>query len=257
MRRTLIKIALSVAITLASTSAASAAEEQLSELEQRRQERGLVSMNSSFVPKGQWIVGATASYSTHLNDNYNWYIINDIVSEGYNIKAAPVVSYAIRDNLTLGARMEYSRTLLRVDNACLSLGEDLVNLTVSDIYSISQGFQGEFAARQYIPLGSNMRFALFAELCFGLGGSHSKYAFDSPVQGTYATSFDMSLSVIPGFVAFATNNVAFEVSIGALGLSYSHVDQIQNQIYSGSVDSSSMSFLLNIFSIGLGVSIYL
>ncbi len=257
MRRTLLKIALGVAVTLATTSVASAAEEQLSDMEQRRQERGLVSMGSNFVPKGQWIIGASASYSTHLNDNYNWYIINDIVSEGYNVKAAPVVAYAIRDNLTIGARLEYSRTLLRVDNATLSLGEDLANITVSDIYSISQAFQGEIAARQYIPLGTNKRFALFAELCLGLGGSHSKYAFDSPVQGTYATSVDVELSVVPGIVAFATNSIACEVSIGALGMSYSHVDQTQNQIYKGSVDSSSMSFLLNVFSIGLGVSIYL
>lgn len=232
----------------------------LSEIEQRRQNRGLVQMNNAFVPKGQWITGASASYSTHINDNYNFYIITDIVSDGYSVKAAPVVAYAIKDNFTIGARMEYGRTLLRIDNVSLDIESDDsagINITIYDIYSLSQSFQGFLSARQYIPLGESKRFALFSELRLGLGGSRSKYAFDSPVQGTYAKSFDVSFGVVPGIVAFATNNIAFEVSIGALGLSYSHVDLLQNQVYEGSVDSSNMSFKLNIFSVGLGVSFYL
>ncbi len=261
MRKIIFKISLcAVALVLSTFGAIASDEAEVSEVEYRRQNRGLVKMNNSFVLKGQWIAGATASYSTHINDNYNLYIITDIVSDGYSVKAAPVVSYAVKDNFTVGARLEYGRTLLRVDNASLSIeseDSDGINVTVSDIYSLSQSFQGFITARQYIPLGDSKRFALFSEFRLGLGGSHSKYAFDSPVQGTYAKSFDVSIGVVPGLVAFATNNIAFEVSIGALGLSYSHVDLLQNQVYEGSVDSSNMSFKLNIFSVGLGVSFYL
>ncbi len=243
-------------VTLFTSTLFSAMADTPEEIEFKRQNRGLVEMAQLFVPKGQWIVGATASYSTHINSDYNFLIIEDIISEGYNITASPYVSYAIKDNLTVGAAMEYGRTLLRVDNATLSVGDDL-NVSIYDIYSISQSFLGIATIRQYIPIGNTNRFSLFTEGQIGLGGTRAKYAFDSPVQGTYAKSVDLSVNVVPGIVAFATPDIAFEVSIGALGLSYRHTEQIQNQVYMGSVDSSSMSFTLNLFSIGLGVAFYL
>ncbi|MFI3302038.1 MAG: hypothetical protein SNH35_05840 [Rikenellaceae bacterium] len=232
---------------------------QSSEIEQRRQNRGLVAMDNLFVPKGQWIVGIAGSYSTHSNDNYSLLVVEDIRSNGYNISASPMVSYAVKNNLTVGARMEYGRTLMKVDNATLSIGDDdsSIDLSIVDIYSISQSFQGKATLRQYIPVGHTKRFSMFSEVQFGLGGSRSKYAFDSPVQGTYAKSVDVSLNVMPGIIAFATNNIAFEVTVGALGVSFSHEDQIQNQVYTGSMNSSSMSFTVNLFSIGLGAVFFL
>ncbi len=229
------------------------------EIDYRRRNRGLVYMSNVFVPKGYWVVGSTLSYSTHLNDDYNFLLIEDIASEGYSVKVSPMVSYTVKDNITVGARLEYGRMLLRVDNARLSVGssDTGINVTINDIYAITQSYNIMAISRQYIPLGNNKRFAIFNEIRLGVGGSHSKYAFDSPVQGTFATSIDASLNMVPGIVAFATNSIAFEVTVGALGLSYSHVDQLQNQVYEGSTDSSAMSFKINIFSVGLGVSFYL
>ncbi|MFI3283073.1 MAG: hypothetical protein SNG10_06100 [Rikenellaceae bacterium] len=256
MQKIFHRIALTVVAALTVVGVANAADEQTYDIESRRQNRGLVEMGNVFVPKGQWITGFTGSYSTHINKDYNFLIIEDIVSEGYNITASPLVSYAIKDNLTVGARLEYGRTLLRVDNASISISDD-TSFSVYDIYSISQSFLGMATLRQYIPLGDSKRFTLFSELRLGVGGSRAKYAFDSPVQGTYATSVDASITVVPGIVAFATNTVAFEVTVGAMGVSYSHVDQVQNQVYLGSMDSSMMSFKINLFSIGLGVAFYL
>ncbi len=82
-------------------------------------------------------------------------------------------------------------------------------------------------------------------------------AFDSPVTGVYATSQEVSLGMVPGVVAFATNSVAFEITIGVFSASYMHVDQVKNQIYEGSIDSSNMNFKINLLSIGLGVAFYL
>ncbi len=258
MHKIFIKSVACLALLLSLTSGVQAAGDS-SDMEFRRSNRGMVQMSNVFAPKGTWVVGGTASYTTHTNSDYNFLVIEDIASEGYNVKASPLLAYVVKDNLSVGARFEYGRTLLRVDNATVEVGdpETGIGVSVQDIYSVKQSFLGMATARQYVPLGHSKRFALFTELRLGLGGSRSKFAFDSPVQGTYATSVDALLSVTPGVVAFATNRVAFEVTVGALGINYSHVDQLRNQVYESEYDSSGMSFKVNLFSIGLGVSFYL
>lgn len=67
----------------------------------------------------------------------------------------------------------------------------------------------------------------------------------------------LSLGISPGLVAFATNNMAFEVNVGVMGISYSSIKQVHNQVTVGKRSSSMMNFKVNIFSIGLGVAFYL
>jgi hypothetical protein len=90
-----------------------------------------------------------------------------------------------------------------------------------------------------------------------LGGGQSRFAADSPIRGTYETNFSASIGISPGLVAFATNNLAFEVNIGVMGLSYTRTRQVHNQVTVGKRTSSLMNFKVNILSIGLGVSFYL
>jgi hypothetical protein len=111
--------------------------------------------------------------------------------------------------------------------------------------------------RQYIPLGANRRFALFNEIQLSMGASRSKFATDSPVRGTFSKSFDVGLGVNPGVVAFASNNMAVEVNVGMLGLQYNSVDQIHNQVYTGSREATQINFKVNVFSIGFGLAFYL
>lgn len=54
-------------------------------------------MSNQFVPRGQWIFGASASYSTHTNKDYTFLVIEDINSDGYTFKVTPLIAYAIRD----------------------------------------------------------------------------------------------------------------------------------------------------------------
>lgn len=111
--------------------------------------------------------------------------------------------------------------------------------------------------RQYIPLGRNKRFALFNEMQLSGGGTQARFAKDSPVKGTYQTGYTFSLGISPGIIAFATNNMAVEVNVGVMGISYSHTKQVHNQVTVGKRDASMMNFKVNIFSIGLGMAFYL
>lgn len=221
-----------------------------------RAERGLTSMSNQFVPKGQWIFGASASYSTHKNKDYTFLVIEDINSDGYTFKVTPLIAYAIRDNMAIGVKFIYSRSLLRVNSGDIKLGSD-IDLGVEFYNVLQHNYSGAVIWRQYIPLGQNKRFALFNEMSLTLGGGQARFAADSPVRGTYETNFSGSIGISPGLVAFATNNLAFEVNVGVMGLSYTRTRQIHNQVSEGKRTSSLMNFKVNILSIGLGVSFYL
>lgn len=226
---------------------------------EHRARRGLTEMDNVFVPKGQWILGANASYSTHQNDSYNFLVIEGIQSDGYTFKVSPLLAYAIRNNMSIGIRGIYSRTNLMVDRADVVVGDDATGtqINVSDYKSVKHSYTVAFSWRQYIPLGRSKRFAFFNEMQLGAGGVQSKFASGQPVKGTYESGYTLSLGVSPGLVAFATNNVAIEVNVGVMGISYSDVEQVHNQVAVGHRRTSNMNFKVNIFSIGVGLACYL
>lgn len=226
---------------------------------QMRAERGLTELGNVIVPKGQWILGANASYSTHTNESYTFLVIEGIESNGYTFRISPLLAYAIRDNMALGLRGTYSRTNLTIDQADLRFGDDAsgTDIKVSDYKSVKHSYTVAASWRQYIPLGASKRFAVFTEVQLGAGGTQSVFAAGQPVKGTYETGYTLSLGVSPGLLAFATNNVAIEVNVGVMGISYTDVRQVHNQVTVGRRKSSNMNFKVNIFTIGVGVAFYL
>ncbi len=225
----------------------------------RINQRGVTNIKNVFVPKGQWILGAAASFSTHRNENYTFAIIEDIQSEGYNMRISPLVAYAISNNMALGVRGVYSRTNQTIDNADLKFGDDETGteIFVDSYKAVTHTYMVSAIWRQYIPLGRSKRFAIFNEISMGAGGTQSLFAADQPVRGTYERGFTLSLGVSPGLIAFATNDVAIEVNVGVMGINYTDVDQVHNQVEVGHRRTSSMNFKVNLLSIGLGVSFYL
>ena len=179
--------------------------------------------------------------------------------EGYTFRVSPMIAYALRDNMAIGARFVYARSLLKLDNASLKFGDDVdaTEFRARDFYTLTHSYTASVIWRQYIPLGNSKRFALFNEMQLSAGGSQAKFANDSPVKGTYQTGYSLSLGISPGIVAFATNNMAVEVNVGVMGISYNHVKQVHNQVREGKLDTSMMNFKVNIFSIGLGMAFYL
>lgn len=228
-------------------------------INQMRSQRGLTDTHNLFIPKGQWIFGGTASYSTHTNQSYQFLIIEGINSTGYTFKVSPMIAYAFRNNMALGGRFIYSRTLLKLDKASINFGDEgsSVDLNVRDYYALQHNYQVAAIWRQYIPLGRNKRFALYNEMSLAGGGSQARFANDSPVKGTYQKGYSFSLGISPGIIAFATNNMAVEVNVGVMGITYDHTEQVHNQVTVGERNISQMNFKINIFSIGLGVAFYL
>ena len=68
-------------------------------IHQTKKKRGLISMSNTFVPKGQWIAGTSASFSTHTNDNYTFVVVEGINSIGHTVKVTPILAYALKKGL--------------------------------------------------------------------------------------------------------------------------------------------------------------
>lgn len=221
----------------------------------RRKNRGISNLKNDVVPKGQWVFGGSISYSTHSNKDYTFLIIEDIQSNGYQFKVSPTLGYAYARNALVGVRFGYTRGLTQLDNAALTI----TSLDNAFYYSLKHSYNVEALWRQYIPLGQQKRFALFAEVALSMGGTQAKLAAgpQETISGVYEKSFDVGLGVNPGIAAFLTNNMAIEVNVGVFGFNYSNKQQVGNQVVTGSTSSSQMNFKVNIFSIGLGASFYL
>ena len=104
-----------------------------------RSERGFFS-DDNFVPKGQWIFGGTASYSAHRNSNYQFTLINGIDSEGYSVSVSPMIAYAPWKNMAVGVRFGYSRSLLALDNASVSVSG--TDITVDMFHQLKHSYTG-------------------------------------------------------------------------------------------------------------------
>ncbi len=230
--------------------------ERKKEIAKHQDNRGMANLDNAVVPKGQWVIGLTGSYSAHVNENYTFTLIEGIESTGYSIDVSPMVSYAFSDNAVAGVRFEYGRSLLDIDSARLEFGDD-ISIKVNSFHTIQSSYTFMAVARQYIPLGDAKRFALFAEGSLYGGFSRCKFANDTPVTGTFTKGYSVGVGIVPGIVAFATNDVAFEVSVGMLGLSYSKSEQVHNQVDEGETSTTFFNFKINLLSIGLGVAFYL
>ena len=211
-----------------------------------------------FVPKGQWIVGSSVSYSEHTEDNYDFLIVEGIKADGYNFKVSPMFCYAFKDNVAAGLRFNYGRTLVKMDETNITLDDDN-SFDVNNIYQLKHSYSTAAVLRNYIPLGNSKRFAIYSETQFEVGGSQSKVANGrgEELTGTYSKSTDISFGVTPGMVAFINNYTAVEVSVGVLGVNFSRKRQVTNQVEVSEQRSSSANFKINIFSIGLGIAFYL
>lgn len=212
----------------------------------------------TFIPKGQWIVGSSVSYSEHNENNYQFLVLDGFNSDGYTFKVSPLVCYAFKDNVAAGGRFSYGRTLTKLDGLSINLDEDN-QFDVKDLYQLKHSYSAMAVLRNYVTLGDSKRFALFSETQLGMGGSQSKVVTKNgdSVSGTYSTSTDFNIGVAPGIVAFINNYTAVEVSVGVLGLNFSKVRQTTDQVYVGERSSSSANFKINLFSIGLGIAFYL
>ena len=209
-----------------------------------------------FVKKGTWGVAGTAHYSQHINNNYSLLAIDNINSKGFSMAVSPKLLYMHRDNMGIGLQLSYDRSMLDLATADLSVSD--ITMNAKDCYQIQHKYGAHMVYRAYIPLGNLKRIAMFADLKMG-GFYKQGKSFNAGgefIVGTYEQKYTLELAVDPGVVAFLSERLALEVNVGVFGINYTWKDQIRNQVVSGHADSTSAGFMVNLLSLGVGLSYY-
>lgn len=222
-----------------------------------RMDRGIQSY--TVVPKGQVVMGMTASYTTYVNeDSQLLTFFKDFDAEGYTFSFRPFIGYFYRDNSMAGLRFGYARTLIKLNNISLELDDDM-DFNLSNIYLLEQKYSGTGLVRNYVGLGGSRRFAMFNETSITFSGGDSKFVRgkSETLDGTFSTIRELQVGVTPGLAAFITNNIAIEVSLGVAGFKYRKEKQVHNQVEIGESRNSGINFKIDLFSIGIGLAVYL
>ena len=209
----------------------------------------------TFIPKGQWMVGATFSYNEHVDDNFEFMsVLKDITSDGYTFTVTPLVSYFVKDNISIGARFAYGRSITNLGNLSLELGDDL-SFSVDNFKSVSNTYTGALFARMYLNLGDSKRFGLFSEgrVAYGYSESNSSSGTGADLSGVYQLKHNLNIGFSPGITCFMDNHVAVEASVNVAGLNFNWYDQTRDQVEKGERHSSSASFKINLLSVDIGI----
>ncbi len=212
----------------------------------------------SFIPKGQWLAGVSVNYSQSSQDNYKFFVVENLNGDTYSFKVSPTVMYAFHDNLAAGGRFAYERQKTKLDEGSIILDSE-TSYDVDNLYSISHNYYATACFRNYISLGSSTRFGLFNEVQLQFGGGQSKLVngSDEDLTGTFEKSFKFNVGLAPGVVMFLNNYSAIEVNVGVLGFSYNHTRSTTDQIYTANRTTKSANFKVNLFSISFGMMFYI
>lgn len=220
-----------------------------------RYDRGLY--NYLFIPRGQWSFGLTASYGEFSSDDVQILAIIkdlDLGIKAYSIK--PSISYAIRNNQTVGIKFNFTRMTGNLGSLSFDFSDDM-NFTLSDVSYYSQTYSAGIFYRNYIGLGRMKRFGIFNEidLSFGSGSSRFKRLYDGEIKDTRTNITEANLNFSPGLTVFIMDNVSFNVSFGVFGLKMRSDHQWTNGTDEGKRFASGANFKFNIFNINFGMAI--
>lgn len=211
-----------------------------------------------FIPKGQWITGVSVSYSQSNQNDYQFLIIENLSGDTYTFKVSPMLMFAIRDDLAVGGRFAYTRSLTKLENADLVLDPE-TGYTFDHLYRLSHNYYGTIMMRNYFSLGKSKRFGLFNEVQLQLGGGQTKLTTGTgkDLTGYYERNFSAEIGLAPGMCIFLNDYSAIEVNVGVLGFKMTDTRTFHDQIYESTRKSRSANFRINLFSISFGVTFYL
>ena len=215
-------------------------------------------MKRVYIPKGQWMMGATFNYQEWDTENINLLVLKNMELEGHTFSASPYFGYFLANNFCLGGRYNYHRDYFFLGQFDLNLGEDF-NINLSDLYYLEHTHEACVFARMYQPLDRKNIFAFFSELRGIYAYSVGKNTTGSGAEfdGSFERAHTLQLAFCPGLSIFVTDFMATEASIGIMGLKYRWKNQHTNRVENGSSHSGGANFKFNLLSVNLGVTFYL
>ena len=221
---------------------------------------------SSFAYKGEWLCGISASYGTLTADDSDIALVVDNLNLGGSIiSVKPYVGYFYRNNLSVGLRFGYSRTMGHFDNANINLGNFINGIEFSTngiaVDYLSNAYSFALFHRAYVPLDRRGRFGVFGELELAAehGRSNFGFMYNDEWSRSISDTFKASFNFNPGVAAYVFPNVCATVSFGLGGLQYNYIKQYDGEMNptGGTRSFSKLRYRLNITQINIGVTVHL
>lgn len=207
------------------------------------------------IPKGEWQFGAQMAHASYKSDNSE--ILMLINPLNANVSAgmfSPFLSYAYRDNRTVGMRLNYFEANIAVDDLTLDLLNDGLSFDVSDLTGGTRTWSAALYHRNYFGLDDRGRFGVICEFALSYGGTHSNFA-SQPDSYTLANKAKLSFS--PGFVVFVMNNVSTSLTVGMADVYYNNVSCYREGELTGTRHKLGTRFGLDLLGINMGISVHL
>lgn len=229
----------------------------LKDLKLGRYDRGL--FNFLFVPKGMWILGLTASYGKFSTADLELFdVVTDVDISAHAFSIKPYFSYAFKNNVTAGLRLEYTNIRGDVGSFGLDIDEDM-SFNIHDVMYRSESYSAALLLTQYIGLTRRGRFGVFneAQLKLTSGTSDFNRPFDGNMRQTHNSNFQASLTYSPGVCVYVMPQLSCNLSFGVFGFYINHTRQWENGERTGSRTTSGANFRFNIFNISFGLAVHL
>lgn len=222
-----------------------------------RFDRGL--FNFLFIPKGQWHFGLTASYGEFSSSDLRVLdLLTDVDVSGHIFSIKPSVSYFIRNNISVGLRLNYTSAKAGLGSLNLDFSDDL-SFNLSDIGYRNEEYSAAVTCAQYIGITRGSRFGIFneVELSFASGNSDFRRPYGGEPKNTYTTYMQTRLAFSPGVCIFVMKNVSFNLSFGVFGFYLRNEKQTVNGESLGNRFTSGANFKFNIFNINFGLGVHI
>ena len=201
------------------------------------------------VAKGRVLGGASLSLiQAETDDDALDVIIGEIYkAEGYSFTVEAFAGYFIKDALAVGLRAGYSRTWYDID---FSLMEDLMDLSQQRKY-VSNGFFFQPFLKNYLKVFDSRTLYFFNETSLMVEYSYGLSQADDgeDISKTRNNKWTIEFGLNPGLCIMMLDRVAFETSVGLLGLSSSIVEVDENGEKSSKLVYNVVNFTINLLAL--------
>ena len=204
------------------------------------------------VYKNEKMVGAAFMYANMNSNNSEFLLLaNAIDAQGQCYRISPFVSWAYRDNCSIGARFAYTRMLGEISEGSLGLLSDDLKFDLTDANVDYHIYKAALFHRNYMGLDRRGTIGLFLE--FQLSYKYSRSVFGKNPD-TYSDGHSVSLGLSPGVVLYILPMVSIEASLGIANVGYSHSSTYSSGQRQGLRDKWNAGVDLNLLNLNFGIS---
>lgn len=206
--------------------------------------------------KGTWSIGGNAAFTSHTNTNYSFPAVEGVNSVGFRVSASPQACWFFQNNLGVGIKAEYGRSMLSIGDASASIGS--VSLGVKDYNTVREDLSFTAFLRYLIPVGDSRRVVFHVDGGIKGYGGEAKVSEEHTgnVRGSWLSRWDAAFVVDPGITIFLGSKTAIRASVGLVEISKKNRREVHNQVAEGSIGSFSASLLPDLAGLSIGIDFY-